>query len=141
MTRRRFALIFGIVLLLFGIAGFVPQLLHRMHPEFPPLMLDARSGELLALFPVNVLLDIVHILLGVWGLVACRRAWGARLYARGVGIACMVLALAGFIPGFLNGFGLLPLYSNNIWLHGVMGLVASYFGWLRRDPVRAIVIV
>jgi len=141
MTRRRFSLIFGILFLLFGIAGFVPQLMHRMHPEFPPLALDAGAGELLALFPVNVLLSVIHILFGLCGLIASRRAWAAKVYARGVGVACIVLALAGFIPGLLNGFGLVPLYSNNIWLHGILGLIASYFGWLRRDPVPAIVTV
>ena len=137
MTRRRFALIFGIVFLLAGIAGFVPQLMHGMHPEYPPLKVDANAGELLGLFPVNVLHNAVHILFGLWGLVASRSLSGAKTYARGVGIIYIVLALAGFIPGLLNGFGFVPLYGNNIWLHGVIGLIAVYFGWLHRDPVAA----
>src|SRR6266496_4257843 len=138
MTRRRFALIFGILFLMLGIAGFVPQLMHDMHPEFPPLKVDANSGELLGLFPVNFLHSAVHILFGLWGLIASRSVSGAKINVRAVGIIIIVLAIVGFIPGMLNGFGLMLLYGNDIWLDGVIGLVAAYFGWVRRDPVATI---
>lgn len=135
MTTRNFALVFGLVFLLVGIAGFIPQLVQDLHPEHPALSLDANSGQLLGLFPVNVLHNIVHILFGLWGLVAARSLSGAKLYARGVAIIYIVLTVAGFVPALQTGFGLVPLYGNNIWLHGLIGLVAAYFGWLHRDAV------
>ena len=137
MTRRRFARIFGIVFLLVGIAGFIPPLMHEMHPEFPPLEVSAYAGELFGLFPVNVLHSGLHILFGLWGLAAMWSQPRAKVYARGVGIIFILLAAAGFIPGLLNGFGLVPLYGNDIWLHGLIGLVAVYFGWLHSDHVAA----
>lgn len=135
MTKRRFALLFGIIFLLFGIAGFVPPLMQEMHPEFPPLILEASAGRLLGLFPVNLLHSGLHILFGVWGIVASRRVPRAKFYARNIGIIFIMLTVAGFIPGLQNGFGLLPLYGNDIWLHGLFGVVALYFGWLHRDIV------
>lgn len=135
MTTRSFALLFGIVFLLFGVAGFIPQLMQDMHAEHPKLAIDASSGQLLGLFPVNVLHNIVHILFGLWGLAASRSWAGARVYGRGVAIIYGVLTVAGFIPGLNTMFGLVPLYGNDIWLHALLALVAAYFGWVHRDPV------
>ena len=133
MTTRNFALVFGIIFLLVGIAGFIPGLVQGMHAEHPALTVDANSGQLLGLFPVNVLHNIVHILFGLWGLASFRSLSGARLYARGVAIIYAVLTVAGFIPGLNTMFGLVPLYGNDIWLHAVLALVAAYFGWVHRD--------
>jgi len=137
MSTRTFALLLAIVFLLIGIAGFVPSLMQPMHPEHPPLALSANAGQLFGLFPVNVLHSGLHILFGLWGLVASRSMSGAKVCARGVGLIYIVLTVAGFIPGLQNGFGLVPIYGNDIWLHGAIGLIAVYFGWLHRDPVAA----
>ena len=61
MTTRNFALVFGVVFLLVGIAGFIPQLVQPLHPEHPALSLDANSGQLLGLFPVNVLHELASL--------------------------------------------------------------------------------
>jgi hypothetical protein len=129
MSTRTFALIFGIVFLAVGIAGFVPQLLQ-----------GAEGGDmgghqmLLGLFPVNPAHNVVHILFGLWGLAASRSAGGAVAYARGVAIIYAVLAIAGLIPATADGFGLVPLYGKNVWLHGALALVSAYFGWVNRSP-------
>ena len=137
MTTRNFALVFGIVFLLVGIAGFIPQLVQEFHPEHPDLVLRENAGQLFGLFPVNVLHNIVHILFGVWGLAASRGLSGAKLYARGVAIIYIVLTVAGFIPALQTLFGLVPLYGNDIWLHALLGLIAAYFGWVHRDAAAA----
>lgn len=139
MTTRNFALVFGIVFLLVGIAGFIPQLVQDLHPEHPPLTVDANAGQLLGLFPVNVLHNIVHLLFGVWGLASARSLSAAKLYGRGVAIIYAVLTVAGFVPALNTLFGLVPLFGNDIWLHAVLALIAGYFGWLHRDPVAATV--
>src|SRR5689334_19463107 len=135
MTSRRFALLFGLLFLLFGIAGFVPPLMWEMHPEYPPLIVSTGAGRLLGWFPVNLLHSGLHVFFGLWGGIASRRVKRAKLYARNVGIIYILLTIAGFVPGLQNGFGFLPLYGNDIWLHGVLGFIALYFGWVHRDIV------
>ena len=135
MSTRTFALIFGIVFLAVGVAGFVPGLVQPLHPGHPPV--NPEGGLLLGLFPVNALHNAVHILFGIWGLAASRSLGGAVLYARGVAIIYAVLAVAGFIPTLNTLFGLVPLYQNDIWLHAALALVAAYFGWVNRSPAAA----
>lgn len=131
MSTRNFALIFGIVLLLAGIAGFVPAL---VQPADGGAMMIGGHGMLLGLFPVNTLHNVVHLLFGLWGLAASRSAGGALTYARGVAIIYAVLTVAGLIPATQTGFGYVPLYGKDVWLHGAVALVAAYFGWVNRSP-------
>jgi hypothetical protein len=133
MTIRSFALIFGLVFLLVGIAGFVPPLMTAVHPEHPQLAVGSGYGLLLGLFPVNLPHNIVHLAFGVWGLVAARSLGAAKLYARGVAIIYAVLTVAGVVPALDTLFGLTPLFGNNIWLHALLAIVAGYFGWMHPD--------
>ena len=106
-------MIFGVVFLAVGIAGFVPRLLQdpAARWQWPAIKM------LLGLFPVNPLHNVVHILFGLWGLAASRSLGGAVIYARGVAIIYAVLAVAGLVPAS-TGFGLVPLYGKDVWLHG-----------------------
>lgn len=133
MSTRTFALLFGIVFLAIGIAGFIPGITTAPHPGHPDLAVDANYGQVLGLFPVNILHNIVHILFGLWGLLSYKSLGGAKGYARGVAIAYAVLTIAGFVPGLNTMFGLVPLFGNDIWLHALLALVAAYFGWMHRD--------
>lgn len=137
MSTRSFALLFGILFLAIGIAGFIPGIATAPHPGHPDLLVDANYGQVLGLFPVNVLHNIVHILFGVWGLAASRSLGGARGYARGVAIIYAVLTVAGFVPGLNTMFGLVPLFGNDIWLHALLAAIAAYFGWIHRDTATA----
>ena len=133
MALRRFALIFGIVFLAVGAAGFIPGLtVPHSHPD---VRVTSGLGLELSLFPVNVLHDIVHLLFGVWGLLAARSVDGARLYARVVAVIYALLTVMGLIPA-LNlhtTFGLVPLYGNDVWLHALLAIVAAYFGFVHRS--------
>lgn len=135
MSTRTFALIFGIVFLAVGVLGFVPNMVQPLHPGHPPV--DPEGGLLLGLFPVNLYHNAVHILFGLWGLVASRSLSGSVAYARGVAIIYAVLTIAGFIPSLYTLFGMVPLYGNDVWLHAVLALVAAYFGWVNRNPAGA----
>jgi len=129
MSTRNFALIFGIVFIAIGAAGFVPSLVS------PPDGGDIGGhGMLLGLFPVNTPHNVVHLLFGLWGLAASRSATGAVGYARGVAILCAVLAVLGLLPATQDGFGYVPLYGKDVWLHAALALVAAYFGWVNRSP-------
>lgn len=132
MNTRTFALVFGIVFLVIGIAGFTPGLV-QSHAGHPPLAVDALYGDLLGLFPVNVLHSIVHALFGIWGLLAYKSLPAARTYARGVAIIYAMLTVAGLIPGLNTMFGLVPLFGNDVWLHLIIAAVAAYFGFIHKD--------
>ncbi len=135
MNTRSFALIFGIVFIAAGVAGFVPQLLQPA--EGGAVASGPHHQLLLGIFPVNALHNAVHLLFGLWGLAASRSASGALLYARCVAIIYAVLTVCGFVPGLDTLFGLVPLYGNDIWLHLGLAVVAAYFGWVNRSPVGA----
>jgi hypothetical protein len=134
MSTRSFALIFGIVFLAVGIAGFVPQLVQPA--EGGSMNMGGQDmGMLLGMFPVNLYHNAVHILFGLWGLAASRSPSGALTYARGVAIIYALLTVLGLIPATENLLGMVPLYGNDIWLHGALAIVAAYFGWVNRSPV------
>jgi hypothetical protein len=135
MSTRTFALIFGVVFILAGVAGFIPQLLQPA--QGGAIAPGPHHMLLLGMFPVNPLHNIVHLLFGLWGLAASRAQGQAVLYARGVAIIYALLVVCGFIPGLDTLFGLVPLYGNDIWLHGALALVAAYFGWVNRAPAAA----
>ena len=123
-TVQRVALIFGVVFLLVGIAGFVAT----------GTSMDAdmeTAPRLFGLFPVNMLHNLVHLAFGVWGLAAYRTFSASRAYARIAGVAYLVLAVLGFIvPEF---FGLIPIGGNDIWLHLLLGAVLAGVGFSARD--------
>ena len=138
MNTRTFAMIFGIVFIIVGAGGFIPGLTTMGpmgHPADANVTMVSMFGYELKLFPVNVLHDIVHILFGIWGLLAARSLAGARMYFRGVAIIYALLTVMGFIPSLNTTFGLIPLYGNDIWLHALLAIVAAYFGWMNRDTV------
>jgi Domain of unknown function (DUF4383) len=133
MSSRTFALIFGIVFIAAGAAGFVPQLVQP--PEGGAMnMHGGDMGMLLGMFPVNLYHNLVHLLFGLWGLAASRSAAGSVTYARGVAIIYALLTVCGLIPGLDTLGGWVPLNGNDVWLHLGLAVVAAYFGWVNRNP-------
>lgn len=127
-TVQRAAQIFGIVFLLVGIAGFfVTGLSMEADPEHAP--------RLLGLFPVNALHNVVHLLFGVWGLVASRTFEGSRTYGRVGGVVYLLLAVLGFVSPDM--FGLVPIGDHDIWLHAVLGIALAAVGFTARPAATA----
>jgi hypothetical protein len=137
MSTRTFALIWGIGFLAIGVGGFIPGVTTPPHPGHPALAVDANYGQAFGLFPINILHNIVHILFGLWGLMASRSLGGAKGYAKAVAIIYTVLTVAGIVPGLNTMFGLVPLFGNDIWLHALLALGGAYFGWMHRDVATA----
>ena len=130
MNTRRFALVLGIVYLAVGIMGFIPGLVSHPHPGDPGLNVNHNHGRLLGIFPINTLHNIVHILVGVWGLASFRRFTLARGFARGLAIFYGLLAVMGLFPNLNTTFGLIPIHGHDVWLHALTALLAAYFGWV-----------
>jgi len=138
MSTRHFALVFGIVFLLVGIAGFIPGLLAEPAAGDPALAIEAAHGRLMGLFPVNVVHDLIHIAFGIWGIVAYRTLAAARLYAKSVAVIYALLVVMGFIPVLNTTFGLAPIHGHDIWLHALLAIVAAYFGFFRSESEPAL---
>jgi hypothetical protein len=135
MTSRTFALLAGIVYILVGVLGFVPGIVQPPPPGAPALAVPSGYGYLLGLFPINVLHNVVHLLIGVWGYVASRTFGGARTFAQSLAVFYGLLAVMGLIPGLDTTLGLIPIFGHDVWLHALTALVAAYFGFAARAPV------
>ena len=133
MDTRRFALIWGILFLVIFAAGVIPGLLQPTAPGDPNLAMEQMYGRALGLFPVNLLHDGVHLIFGVWGLLASRSYDGAKSYARITAVIYAVFVIMGLVPGLNTTFGLVPLFSHDVWLHVILAAGAAYFGFIHRD--------
>ncbi|MEA3001077.1 MAG: hypothetical protein QOK17_2910 [Sphingomonadales bacterium] len=140
MSTRTFAMIFGIVFLIVGAGGFIPGLNDMAHTALPGdagVTMKTMFGYELGMFPMNMLHAIVHILFGIWGVLAARSLAGARTYFRAVAIIYALLTVLGLFPATYTTFGMIPIYGNDVWLHAVLAIVAAYFGWMNRDTATA----
>ena len=110
----------GIVFLLVGIAGIIPGLTTNLYDgiEFAG---DDGTAELLGLFEISVLHNIVHALFGV-GILMAATPEGARTFLLGSGAIYVVL----FLLGILGGGDWVPINDADDWLHlGLaVGLIA-----------------
>ncbi len=115
-----YSLIFGAVLLLAGILGFIAD------SSFGDLGSDV-SGDKLVLFEVNGWHNLVHIASGAVGLAMAGKPSTARLFALGFGAVYLLVTLIGVIDGD-SIFGLLPINSADNVLHAAIALVGIAAG-------------
>ena len=134
MATRYFSLVCGLVFTLLGIMSFIPGFVSEPQTS-PALNVDSGFGYLLGSFPVNVLLGVFFLAVGLWGIYSYRAYTLSRNYGRVMCIVFGVGALMGMIPVLNTTFGLMPLYGNNIWLHALASITSGYFGY--RKPVDA----
>ncbi|HEX6212850.1 MAG TPA: DUF4383 domain-containing protein [Methylomirabilota bacterium] len=131
MTSRNFAMVLGVIYIVVGVLGFVRPLV-TVPADAPPLAFDQGYGYLFGLFPVNILHNLVHLAIGVWGVLAARTFPAARTFAASVAIIFGVLTVMGFIPQLNTVFGLIPLFGHDIWLHALTAIAGAYFGFGER---------
>jgi hypothetical protein len=113
---QNIARLVGIVFLLVGIAGFIPGVTTNLYDglEFAG---DDGTAELLGLFQVSVLHNIVHGLFGIAGLALAATASGARTYLIGGG----AIYIALFLLGIVGGGDWIPSNTADNWLHLLLG--------------------
>jgi len=134
MKISTFALLVGLVYLVAGLLGMVPAMLTSPPADVPPATFTILYGYLLGLFPANIMLSGMHLLVGIWGIIAARGH--AALYARAVALLFGTLAVMGMIPILNTFFGWIPIHGHDVWLHGITAALAAYFGW-RNEVVAA----
>jgi hypothetical protein len=119
------ALLFGIAFLGAGILGFIPGITTNVGDiKFAG---NDSPSELLGIFQVSILHNIVHLLFGVAG-IALSRTWeSARTYLLGSGVIYLVLFVYGLVVGSGDA-NFVPINNADDWLHLGLG-VALLGGW------------
>lgn len=113
------AKLFGVVFILVGVIGFFSG------------SMNMTTGMELGLFPVNIVHNLVHILIGVWGLSAARTSSGATAFCKQAGVLYLLLAILGFIPAATDMLAnIVPIGGNDRFLHLVLGVILMYFGFM-----------
>lgn len=135
MGVRYYALIVGIAFLLVGLLGFIPGINNMNHPDLAnhDVSVTSQYGLLLGIFPVNILHNIVHLLVGLLGVLAYRSYDGSRRYAIGLGIFYLLLAVMGILPApFNTTFTLIPIFGNDVWLHALIAIIGLILAFTAR---------
>ena len=117
------AQLFGVVFLLIGILGFIPGITSVAPGDFAG---DGSEAELLGIFNVSILHNIVHLLFGLVGLALARTTEGARTFLVGAGVVYLLL----WIVGLIGGLEWLPTNSADEWLHFGFGVALLAAGLL-----------
>ena len=111
---QRFALAVGATFLLVGILGFVPGITQDVGDI--TFAGHESEAELLGIFEVSILHNIVHLLFGVFGLAA------ARTYLFAGGVIYLVLAAYGAVTEHDSSANFVPVNTADDALHVVLGL-------------------
>lgn len=117
---KTLALIFGAILILVGLLGFVGN----------PLV---GTG---ALFETDSAHNILHVLIGLILLaVALWYSGASALWLKIIGIVFLLLAIIGFlsISGMGQLLGLVEINDADNWLHLVLGIVLLLAGIYAKD--------
>ena len=124
------ALVYGIVFLLVGVAGFIPGVTENAGD----LQLAGHEGHamLLGIFHVSILHNIVHLLFGIAGVALARTPNAARQFLLWGGVIYLGLFVYGLIIDFDSTANFVPLSDANNWLHFALGLAMVALSFLPR---------
>lgn len=112
-----YSLVFGAVLVLAGLLGFLVDTSFGVGSDV--------EGHNLIVFEVNGWHNLVHLASGAIGLAVMGSASGSRAYALGFGVVYGIVTLWGLIAGD-NVLGLIPVNFADHLLH--LGIAALGIG-------------
>ncbi|MFF7793790.1 DUF4383 domain-containing protein [Streptomyces sp. NPDC007991] len=118
---QRAAQLVGIVFLVAGVLGFIPGIT----TDYGSMTIASHESdaELLGLFQVSVLHNLVHLVYGLVGLTLAGTAAAAHSYLLVGGAVYLVLWVYGLSVGPDSDANFVPLNSADDWLHFALGLV------------------
>ena len=147
-AEKKCALALGIIFTLLGIAGLIPSFVSLPSSAMAgaaPISADQLPattganytaaylrgfGYVFGLFPTNLLHNIVHLAVGLFGLYSATGDRGAFNYNRFFAISYLVIGLMGLIPVTNHFFGIMPIFGNNVWLNLITGAIAAYYAFV-----------
>jgi hypothetical protein len=131
------ALLVGLVFLLVGVLGFIPGVTTN-YDELKFAGHDS-DAQLLGIFDVSILHNVIHLVLGLAGLALAQTMVGARQYLVGGGVIYLAIFVYGLIWGAdEGGANFVPMnWADNI-LHLALGLGMVGLGVVlgKEEPVR-----
>jgi hypothetical protein len=131
MAARNFALFSGLFFLAIGILGFVPGMVSAPPAQLDsPLWFDASYGYLFGLFPTNLIHNLVHVAVGIWGLLSARSPKVSLFYCQAFAILYSLIVVMGIMPGSGTTFGLMPVFGGNVLLNLGATILAAYYGFI-----------
>lgn len=112
--------VLGAVYIIVGLMGFLgdPLVADASHADMP-----SASGDLLGIFPINAVHNVVHLLIGAVLLYGAYDASRAVLVARAVAVTYALVGLLGLVAPDM--FGLMPIGGADVALH--LGTAAVLF--------------
>jgi Domain of unknown function (DUF4383) len=124
---QMFALVFGVVYLLIGIAGFAVTGFDNFAGK--------TYNDTLILFPVNPLHNLVHIAVGALWLGGSRTHTSAKSVNLLIGVVYGLVTVLGF-AGVLKFLAIENAASADNWLHLASAALAIYFGTAGAEGAR-----
>jgi len=135
---QKVAAAIGVIFILVGILGFIPGFTTNVgEMQFAG---HESTSELLGIFQVSVLHNLVHLGFGVAGLIMARTSRLAVTFLVGGGIIYLVLWLYGVLVDKASSANFVPMNTADDWLHLVLGAGMVAVGLLlgratRRDEL------
>jgi hypothetical protein len=135
MAPSTFTYSVGAVFVALGVFGFIPGFRSVLSADtLGRLSFDGGYGLLFGVFAVNWVESFVHLGVGIAAWYSGGSEPSAREFSRGLAWFYGALAVMGLFPHFNMGFGLLPLYGHEVWLHAGSATLAGYVGF-RKDKI------
>jgi hypothetical protein len=113
MNAKTAALVLGIIFIVVGILGFIPN----------PLV--SATG----LFAVDTMHNLVHIVSGALILAGAYSGIGAALTLKVFGVIYAVVAILGFLMGGDMLLGMIRVNMADHWLHVALAIVILWAGF------------
>ena len=122
------AMLVSMVFILVAILGFIPGIT----TNFDDITFAGNDSgaELLGIFQVSILHNIVHGLFGIVGLFLARTIDGARTFLIGGGIIYVALFLYGIVVGSDSGANFVPVNDADDVLHLLLGIGMIAVGYV-----------
>ncbi|WP_243900568.1 DUF4383 domain-containing protein [Glycomyces niveus] len=122
-------MVVALVFVLVGVLGFIPG----VTTDYDSLTFAGHhsDAELLGIFAVSVLHNIVHLLFGIVGFLMARTASGSVTFLIVGGVIYLVLWLYGVLIDLDSSANFVPVNDADNWLHlalavGMIGLGAAF---------------